>query len=292
MKRVLFVLVGALLLAGCGTGAGKKNSDNQAASGDKPAAPAKLVAGDTVVAKWAQNSFYEGTVESLTDQKAKVKWSDGSSPSEVDLSEVYALPKPGSKPEIKAGDVVVVKTSATGTSWAGAEVVTVGDVVEATLTVGGSKVNVAPDRVIKVTAVSAADLKKQSATTDLTDQAKAKSPAIPAGYKPAVGETVLGEWTPKSWYEGKVLKVTGGRPTIAWSDKTAPSEVASRSVMPLPKAGAAKMPVADQFLLIKPTSGSHWEFARTVSVAGQSVEVKTVGGQARTVKPGEFVLLN
>lgn len=62
--------------------------------------------------------------------------------------------------------------------------------------------------------------------------------------------------------------------------------------MPNPNAKERKMPSNGQFLLVKPESGSKWAYARTEDVIDGRVKIKLSGGEDRTVKPGDFVLLN
>src|SRR5947209_12214334 len=129
MKRVLIFTFSVVLLMACkaannsfvGNRTGEKsadtsNSEKTAASEAKPPA-----VGDLVVARWSSNSWYEGKVDSLNGQRAKIIWSDNSTPREVDLVDVYQIPKTGAQATVKAGDYVLTKRSS-ATNWEGAQV--------------------------------------------------------------------------------------------------------------------------------------------------------------------------
>src|SRR5947209_7267339 len=128
MKRVLIFTFSLVLMAGCGAGTNKSSGNANAgnsgpSTSEKTAAPeAKPPAvGDLVVARWSGNSWYEGKVDSLDGQRAKIVWSDNSTPSEVDLVDVYQIPKTGAQATVKAGDYVLTKRSS-ATNWEGAQV--------------------------------------------------------------------------------------------------------------------------------------------------------------------------
>jgi len=286
-NTLLAVLFGLILLSLAGCSA-LRESGNAAESAK--AEPIK--AGDMVVAKWAKNSFYEGTVESINDSKVKVKWPDGSSPSEVDKSDVFVIPKAGAKPVVAVGELVLAKINP-GTYWSGAEVTKVeGEVISVKGIDTEKTANLSTDKVIKVPAPIAADLKEKAGSNDFLKTARSKKPTMPTDYTPKSGEQVLAEWATSSWWQGKVQKVDGDKVTIAWEDGSKPSDVEVKKVMPYPKASDAKMPEANQFILVKPESGSKWVYAQTVSADAGTVQIKDADGKSRVVKPGDFVLLN
>ncbi len=288
MKIHLLVLVAGLFLTACGLTGPEQSGVNKPAE----TVAATLAAGDRVIARWAKNSFYEGTVESVGDAKIKVKWDDGSSPSDIEKSEVFAMPKAGAKPDIKVGDMVLAKIS-TGTYWNGAEVTKIdGDVFAVKSIDGGQTANLSSEKILKVPATVIADLKEKSEANDFLKEAQAKKPTIPTDYKPKNGEQVLAEWSTNSWWQGKVQKVSGEKVTIAWEDGSKPSDVDLGKVMPFPKSADPKMPEPNQFVLVKPESGSKWVYAQTVATKDPGIEVKDQTGKTRSVKPGEFVVLN
>ncbi len=252
---------------------------------------AKPAVGDTVAGRWSTDSFYEGKVETIDSVKAKIKWSDNSNPSDVDLVDVYAIPKPGAKPDVKVGEIVLAKTSS-GTYWNGAEITSIeGDVYVVKLTQGGSTSNVTPEKVIKVSAVTEANFKKQAESSDFSGKAQSKSPVIPAGYKPKTGDKVVAEWVSKSWYSGRVQTVSGEKATVAWDDNSKPSEVAIDKIIPQPNAGNQPVPTAEEFVLVKPTSGARWEYMKVTAVNAGVIEVKSANGQTRSVRAGEYIAL-
>lgn len=291
MKKYLAILSLAVLLAGCNAGGGTEKFETKTdAPKTEEKSKAKFNVGDTVVAKWMQNSYYEGKVESVSDAKIKVKWLDGSNPTDVDLTEVFALPKAGEKPDVKSGDIVLAKIG-TGSYWNGAEIESVDGEVYKVKADGGQSSNVSAEKIIKIPADVAANFKQKSETNDFLKLAQAKKPSAPVGFKPKEGEKVLGEWAANSWYQAKVEKINGDKATLAWEDGTKPSEISLSKVLPMP-AGKSEMPKDGQYLLVKPESGSKWIYAQTVSVKDGNIEIKLADGKTRTIKTGEFVLLN
>jgi hypothetical protein len=298
MKRFLILTFLAALLAGCGALAGTKKSET--ASGEKtvstssektPAIPEARppIVGEVVVAKWAGNSWYEGRMEKLEGTRATVAWSDNSSPSEVDLVDIYALPKAGAKAPVKAGDYVLTKRSS-GTDWAGAQVTLVSPgVITVKYTSDFEEANLPPEKVITVSPVVAADMKADAARTDFLKQAQALKPQAPADYRPKVGDHVLGAWTTHAWYGGRVKSISGNKATIVWEGPR-PDEAAFENLVPYPTAQGDAAPAAGDYVLVKPTGGS-WDYAQVSDINGSSVEVKGPDGKARNVKAGEFVIL-
>lgn len=296
MKKLLLTILLTVSLAGCNmlstkgedkTGEKKEGTTTEE---KKDTTTAAIAVGDTVVAKWSTSSFYEGKVESIDSVKAKVKWNDNSNPSDVDLVDVYAMPKPGTKPDVKAGDMVLAKTS-TGSYWNGAEITNIDGDVYVVKTTQGTSANVPPEKIIKVSAATMADMKKQAGSTDFLKEAQAKSPTIPVGYKPKAGDRVVAEWVSKSWYTGTVQSVAGGKATIAWEDKSKPSEVIFERVIPMPNAGNQPKPEANDYVVVKPTAGTRWDYMQVVTVNGSSYEVKNASGQTRSIKAGEYIVL-
>lgn len=290
MKNLLTLLFAALLLTACGTAPKESNPPAQPAPKADEKSGAKFKTGETVVAKWMQNSFYEGTVENVTDAKVRVKWADGSSPTDVDMTDVFALPKAGNRPDAKVGDIVLAKVS-TQSYWNGAEITSVEGDLFVVKTVEGQTANVSAEKIIAVPVDVAANFRDKSKSTDMMKDATSKKPTAPADFKAKAGDTVVAEWTPNSWYQGKVQKVSATGITVAWDDGSKPSDLAAHKVMPMPTSKDA-MPKQDQFVLVKPESGSKWNYAKVASVKDSSAEIKTADGKSRTLKAGEFILLN
>lgn len=288
MKSYLMIFTVAIFAFGCGSVATTKVENTPAKPEEKPAGT--IAVGDTVVAKWTQNSFYEGKVETVSDAKIRVKWSDGSSPTDVDRADVFQLPKAGAKPDAKVGEIVLAKIS-TGSYWNDAEIASLDGDVAAVKTNDGRTTNVSLEKIIKIPAAVAANFKDRAKTNDFLAEAQTKKPAAPAEYKPKTGEKVLAEWSTNSWWQATVQKVSGDRATVAWEDGSKPSELGPGKIVPMPTA-KAEAPKSGQFLLVKPKSGSKWEYARTTSAKDGSVEIAVADGTSRTVKAGEFVVLN
>lgn len=75
-------------------------------------------AGDKVVVGWSGNSWYSGTVVSVSGEKVKIKWSSNFPDSDIELTRVAPLPKIGSTAApFKAGDIVLVKGTSDATPW-------------------------------------------------------------------------------------------------------------------------------------------------------------------------------
>jgi hypothetical protein len=290
MFKKYYLLAVVLVFAfGCNFSSGTKTEESKPPE-EKEAAKFKV--GDTVVAKWTGNSFYEGKIEKIENGKINVKWSDGSSATDIAESDVYTMPAEGSKPDVAVGDMVLAKVGSSS-YWNGAEITKIeGDNYGVKTIENAKAAEVGANKIIKVSATTAASLKEKGGSTEFLKAAQAKKPEIPKNFKPKAGEKVLAEWTTNSWWSGKFQKTSGGKATIAWDDGSKPSEVGADKVMPLPKASNAKMPSENQYVIAKPASGSKWVYAQTVSIKDKSIEIKDSKGETRTVKAGEFVLLN
>lgn len=293
MRKVLLVVLSAVLFGGCDMLASKKTEETKPNEiKEVVKEKAKISVGDTVVAKWSSGSFYEGKVESVDSTKIKVAWLDGSAASQVDTSDVYEIPAAGSKPDAKVGDMVLAKTG-TGTVWSGAEITGIeGDVYKVQAVGSASAVNVSAEKMIKISSATAADFKDKASATDFLQEAQTRKPTVPQEFKPKKGDKVVGEWTTNSWYSGKIDNISGTKISVAWDDGSKPSAVDASKIIPLPTASDSNMPKENQFLLIKPASGSKWEFAKAGAVKGTSVEAKLSDGQTKTLNAGDFVLLN
>ena len=287
MKRFLVLSFSIALLTACG-GIGNKNagSEKSATAEAKPPAP---VVGDVVVAHWAGNTWSEGKIDSIDGPRARIVWSDNASPSDVDMVDVYQMPKTGAPATVKSGDYVITKRS-TGTNWEGAQVTMVSPGVVTVKYVSDlEEANLPPEKVIAASPAAAADMKADAAKTDFLKKAQAHQPQAPAGYKPKVGEHVLGGWTSTSWFGGKVKSISGDKALIEWEGPK-PDEAALDKIVPYPSGENTPTPSVGDYLLIKPSSGS-WDYAQVTAVNGSEIEVKDADGKRRTVKPGEFVVL-
>lgn len=287
MSKTLIFITLLVFFTGCNLVGNKEVSEVSKQSAVKQ--NTKFNVGETVIAKWAQNSYYEGKVEVVTDANIRVKWNDGSSPSDVNVTDVFAFPKADVKHDVKTGDIVLAKVSS-GSFWNGAEISNIDGDVFVVKTENGQTFNISADKIVKIPADVAANFKNKASTTDFLTEAHTKKTTVPAGFKPKEGERVLGEWATNSWYQAAVQKIGSDKATLAWEDGTKPSEISLTKVLPLPN-NKSEMPQEKQFILAKPESGSKWSYAQTVSVKGGNVEIKTADGKTRSIKAGEFVLL-
>jgi hypothetical protein len=291
MKRILIVSFLILPLTACSFG--KKTgtiTENAPAGRSEKAAEAKPPAvGDLVVAHWAGNTWSEGKVDSINGPRVKIVWSDNASPSEVDLVDLYQMPKTGASASTKSGDYVLTKRS-TGTNWEGAQVTMVSPgVITVKYDSDLEEANLPPEKVIAVSPAAAADMKADAARTDFLKRAQSHTPPAPAGYKPKVGEHIFGGWTPTSWFGGRVKSINGDKALIEWEGPKA-DEASFDKIVPYPTAENTATPSVGDYLLVKPNNGS-WDYAQVTSVNGSNVEVKDADGKTRTLKAGEFVIL-
>jgi hypothetical protein len=292
MKKFLVLTFSIALLTGCGI-AGKKDSGKTTnTSNSEKAAPPEArppAVGDLVVAHWAGNTWSEGKVDSISSPRARIVWSDNAAPSDVDLVDIYQMPRTGASATARAGDYVITKRSA-GTNWEGAQVAMVSPGVITVKYVSDLEdANLPPEKVIAVSAATAADIKANAASTEFIKKAQAHTPQAQAGYKPRVGDHVFAPWTSTSWFGGKVKSINGDKALIEW-EGVKPDDVALDKIVPYPTAENSVTPAAGDYLLTKPNSGS-WDYAQVSAVNGFEIEVKDAEGKTRTVKPGEFVIL-
>ena len=291
MKRILVFAFSISLLIACGLGKkDNSNAGNSSSTGSEKAAEVKPPAvGDLVVAHWAGNTWSEGKVDNIDSRRAKIVWSDNATPSEVDLIDLYQIPKTGAQATVKSGDYALSKRS-TGTNWEGAQVTLVSPGVITVKYVSDlEEANLQPEKVIAVSPVVAADMKADAARTDFLKKAQERKPQAPAGYKPKVSEHILGGWTPTSWRGGKIKSINGDKALIEW-EGLKPDEVALDKIVPYPTAENSATPSVADYVLVKPNNGS-WDYVQVTAVNGSEIEVKDAEGKKRTVKPGEFVVL-
>lgn len=290
LHKICIIAIFSVLMFGCNFSTEKKAEEKP---NEKPVkASVGMKEGDTVVARWSGNSFYEGKVEKIDDNKIKIKWNDGSNPSDIDKSDVYEIPKEGAKPDVAVGDMVLAKIS-TNSYWNAAEITKIDGDVYVVKAVGSSDTkNVDANKIIKVSAATAANLKDSAGSNDFLKAAQAKKPTPPKDFKAQKGDKVLAQWATYSWWSGKVTKVSGDKVTVAWDDGSTPSDVETDKVLPDPAKANSEMPQENQYVLAKPASGSRWVYSEVVGIKDKNVEIKDSTGKTRTVTTGEFVLLN
>ncbi len=283
MKKNLVLITLGLFLSACGAGALLPANVGS---------PSKPKVGDTVVAKWSAGSYYEGKIEKIDSAKMTIGWDDKSQSTVIDATDIYTIPKAGTAPDVKQGDMVLAKTTS-GNYWNGAEITGIeGGVYKVRVVTGSTTVNVAGEKIIKVPATAAADFKQAASSTDFMAEAKKGKVMIPTDYKPKKGDAVLAEWTTGSWWEGTIDNISGSNIYVAWPGNFKPSAVNIGKILPIPNSNDKTMPVEKQFLIIKPDSGTAWVYGQATAVNGNRIEVKLANDKSKTITTGEFVLLN
>lgn len=262
---------------------------------EKPAIK-KPVTGDTVVARWGPGLWAEGRVDGFnaTNSEAKIAWADGSSPSNVDVGDLFPMPKSDDELTVQPGDYTLVK-SATDGWWAGAEIRDVGpSVIKAKIVNGGEIVNLSREKVLTVTDTVAADIKDAADKQDFLDRAHEHTPARPEGYMPKVGDHILGAWTTNAWYGGKVKAINGNKAMIVWENGMSPDEAFLERIAPFPTASQpGPLPAVGDFVLVKPTNGNPkaaWLYAQVTAVNGSGIEAKDID-ETRDYKAGDYIRL-
>lgn len=283
MKKLLLLIGASVIFSACGMSGATAESKN-GATGET----ANLKVGDQVVFKSSSAAYNEGKIEKIEGGKYEVR--SGNNIAKPDAGDIYALPKAGSKTEVKAGDIIIAFSN--DVYWTGGEVKNVnGDVIEVEKAAGG-KLNAAPDKIIKVTPKAIADIKQKIDSKAFEDKGVKKSPIVPKNWKPKKGEKIAAQWSLGSWHVAVIKNVNANNVDIdwqnGWSDGTAPLD----KIAPYPTA-ANLMPKIGDYVILKPTSDSgKWEFAVVTSINGAEAEVKLADGKTQNVKNTEFIALS
>jgi starvation-inducible outer membrane lipoprotein len=282
MKKLLLLVCISVFLSACGAVTEKISGETKSGEGTKPQA------GETVLFKASAIAYNEGKVEKIDGSKYEIR--SGSNIAKVDAADVYALPKSGAKNDLKAGDIVAA--FANDIYWAGGEVINInGDVVEVEKASGG-KLNVAPDKVIKVSPTATADIKQHIAAKAFEDAGKTKKPVLPKDWKPKKGEKVAAQWAFGSWHVAIIKNVNPNNIDIDWQNGWSDGTVALDKVAPYPTSATA-MPNVNDYVIIKPQNDiSDWKFATVTAVNGQEAEVKLADGKTQKLKAGDFIALS
>ncbi len=294
LNKLCIITIFSFVIIGCNLSGDTKTEENPPSetTETKPAESTEIKEGDTVVARWSGNSYYEGTVEKIDGSKMNVKWLDGSKASDVDKTDIYQIPNEGAKPDLAVGDMVLAKTSSS-TIWNGAEVTKIDGDVYVVKQVGSSSTkNLDSNKVIKISPATAANFKDKAGSSEFLKTAQGKTPSPAKNYEAKKGDKVLALWSINSWYTGKVNDVKSDKITVAWDDGTKPKAVDADKVLPMPNASNVEIPKEDQYVLAKPVSGTRWVYAQAVSVDAKDIEIKDAKGATRTMKAGEVVPLN
>lgn len=284
MKKFLLTLVLLSGLTGCNLGKSETARDGSGAGANKT----PVAVGDTAVFKFSRQGYVEGKVQSIDGTRYKLLY--GQSPQTVDAVDVYLLPKPGAKVDVKTGDIVVAHQR--DAYWPGAEVKNInGDVIEVKAIASGDIINVPHEKIIKINSAAVAEFKQYAQEVVFLAAAKNGRPHPPADYKPKAGQRVVAEWTDKTWYIGNVVAASPSKAKIKWPASFPESQLTLDKVLPYPAPAAS--PKTNDFVIVKQDSEHQsFAYAQVTSVNGSSVEVKMADGKTRTVKPGDFYVVN
>ena len=281
MKKILTVVCASLVLSACGAVTGKL-TDLPNAGGAKPQV------GETVVFKTGAINYSEGKVEKLDGGKYEIR--AGNNIGKADAADVYVLPKAGTKSDVKTGDFVVA--FANEIYWTGSEVKNVtADLVEVEKASGG-KLNVAPDKIIKVSPTAIADIKQNVETKAFDDLGKTKKPVLPKSWKPKSGEKIAAQWSFGSWHTAIIKTVTPNKIDIDWQNGWSDGTVGADKIAAYPNASDAPPKVGD-YVIIKPQNDiSEWKFATVTAINGTESELKLADGKTQKLKIGDFIAMN
>lgn len=282
MKNLLLILCASVILSACGGAAAEKSVGGDTKAG------AKAQVGDSVLFKAGAVNYSEGKVEKVEAGKYEIR--SGSNIAKADAADVYALPKEGAKADVKAGDYAVAFSREI--YWTGGEVKEVsGDLIEIE-SATGEKMNVAPDKVMKVSPAATADIKKEVAIKAFEDLGKTKKPVLPKDWKPKAGEKVAAQWSFGSWHVAIIKHVNANNVDIDWQNGWSDGTVARDKIAPYPTA-ANQMPGVGDYVIVKPQSDiSEWKFATVTSVGGGQAEVKFSDGKTQKVGSTDFISLS
>jgi len=282
MKKLLLMACASLFFSACGMiSSGSGNAETKTGTADA----AKLKVGDQVIFKSSSTAYSEGKIEKIEGGKYEVR--SGNNIAKPDAGDIYVPPASGAKADVKAGDIVVAFNN--DLYWTGGEVKSVnGDVIEVEKATGG-KLNVAPDKIIRVSPKAIADIRGEIDTKTFEDLGKKKTPVTPKDWKPKKGEKIAAQWALGSWHVAVIKNVNTNNVDIdwqnGWSDGTAPLD----KIAPYPTA-ANVMPKVSDYVIVKPTSdGGEWEFAVVTAINGSEAEVKLADGKTQKVKSTEFI---
>lgn len=272
--KIGIFIVSCIAMAACGGATGLTGSSSPAV-------------GDSVVFKTSAVVYGEGKVEKIEGGKYEIR--SGSNIAKADAADVYALPKAGSKAEIKPGDIVVAFQRKT--YWSAGEVKAVnGDVIEVE-PVSGSKINAAPDKVVKISSTAVADIKGEFAKKGFEEAGKAKKPVIPKDWKPKKDEKVAAQWAFGSWHVAIIKNVNANNVDIDWQNGWSDSSVALDKIAPYPTE-TGDMPAVGSYVIIRPQNDTQeWRFATVSSISGGEAEVKFADGKTAKTKRVDLIPL-
>lgn len=276
MKQLLLLICASLILSACGSQTEKVTGG----SGGYKAA-----VGDTVLFKSGPVNYSEGKVEKVEGGKYEIRSKD--TIAKPDAGDIYALPKSGAKSDVKTGDFVVAFSYEI--YWVGAEVKNVTDASIEVEQAAGGKLNVAHDKIIKVSPTAIADIKQNVEAKAFEDLGKTKKPVLPKDWKPKAGDKIAAQWSFGSWHPAEIKHVNANDVDIEWKNGWKNGNVGRDKIAAFPSA-ANPMPKPGDYVIVRPTSEtSEWKFAIVTSVSGQEAEVKFADGKTQKVKNTDFI---
>lgn len=294
----------ASLLAGLAFGCSKPEANTTTTTNSNvKLADGKLEKGDRVVipSSASKSMFLEADILTIEDQRVGVSVVSMNSRTarieSAEMSEVYEVPGKGQKTDVKAGDIVLAKGEAADLSpWFGAEVVSVSDTTVMIKGLDNDKPPYASsaDRLIKPSENTITQLKQSGSSTTLLTKVKNYRPVSVQGYKPKMGDRVLGEPNIAGfWSSGAISRLeetrSGGYNVwVKWDDPNNKSTERVYTVHPLANATKMPIPTVGKYILVKPTAPARWPYAEVLVVNGSAVEVRLEDGTTRTINPGEF----
>ena len=308
LKKLALVLAIAALAFGCGKPAANTGNTSNTGNSNVRVADGKIDKGDRVVipSDVSKGMFLEGEVISLDGSLAKVGviqrnangfHTTGSRFEDVELSDIYEVPGKEAKPEVKTGDIVLVKGETSDLlPWNSAEVVEISDlgVRVKSLSENRQPWTVVPGGLIKPSDKTIAEFKQSGAGSMLLTAAMKHRPVLVEGYKPKMGDKVLAEPNLAGFFQsGAISRMEetrngGNNVYVSWDDPNTKSTEKVYTIIPLANAAKQPAPAVGRYLLVKPTSGGRWLYAEVTAVNGATAEVKLEDGTTRTVTPGEF----
>jgi len=286
MKKLLTLVFASVLFTACGA-VSEKISGETKSGGSSSSSKPQL--GDSVLFKVGAVNYSEGKVEKVEGGKYEIR--SGSSIAKADAADVYALPKEGAKSDVKAGDYAVAFSREL--YWEGGEVKEVtDDLVEIESGSGGEKLNVAHDKVIKVSPAAVADIKKNVASKAFDDAGKTKKPVLPKDWKPRKGDKIAAQWAFGSWHTAVIKNVNRNNIDIDWQNGWSDGTVATDKIAPYPTTAGA-MPNVNDYIIIKPQNDTgDWKFATVTAISGSEAEVKLADGKTQKLKADAFIVMS
>lgn len=290
MKKLLLLVCASLILSACGAITEKITGESNSGGSNSTVAAgnAKAQPGDTVLFKSGPVNYSEGKLEKIEGIKYEIRSKD--SIAKPNVSDVYALPKTDSKSDVKVGDFVVAFNY--DLYWEGGEVVNVTDDLVEVEKASGGKLNVAHDKIVKVSPAAIAAIKQAVEVKAFEDLGKTKKPVLPANWKPKSGDKIAAQWSFGSWHPADIKHMNANDVDIEWKNGWKNGNVARDKIAPYPTA-ASPLPKADDYVIVRPTNDTaEWKFAMVVSISGQEAEVKFADGKTQKVKSGDFIAMN